>query len=304
MNNENAEGDFTRYTIGTIFFLGLGVLFYAINIDLVDIVDKSINSFHSTSSLVLLWRITCLSVGVCAIIYMFSCGPGNMRVLMIKSSEEQIYHPEGIAKFITFSSWTLLVNVIYFASATLIQVLDYFDIASPHFLSQIQVFAFCTGIAIAFLTATIVRHVILPDEAKLGRNVDHMFLFHEQVMHNFAAIFLVIELIILRPKLMPEFAIFGLLLGITYVVFAYLFAYYGGGYLAYSFLHPKPKIAPLLVIGLASFIAIFYTGLWLVSTLDRVLAGTLLSGWVMLIVQFKPTKIDPSVCKTTEEIPH
>ena len=290
MSDENIEADFTRYTILTIFFVGMGVLLYAINIDLLSLVNQSVNSFQSTSSLVFSWRLICLSVGICAIIYMFNCGPGNMRVQMLKNSEEVIYHPDGIEKFITFSSWTLLVNVIYFASASLVQTLDYLEISSPQILSQIQVITFCTGIAIAFLTATIVRHIILPDEAKLGRKCDHMFLFHEQVMHNFAAIFLAIELIILRPKMIPEFAIFGLFLGIIYVVFAYLFAYFGGGYLAYSFIHPKPKIAPFLVIGLASFIAIFYTGLWFFSTLDQVLAGILLSAWVMLIVQFKRNK--------------
>ena len=290
MSDENIEADFTRYTILTIFFVGMGVLLYAINIDLLSLVNQSVNSFQSTSSLVFSWRLICLSVGICAIIYMFNCGPGNMRVQMLKNSEEVIYHPDGIEKFITFSSWTLLVNVIYFASASLVQTLDYLEISSPQILSQIQVITFCTGIAIAFLTATIVRHIILPDEAKLGRKCDHMFLFHEQVMHNFAAIFLAIELIILRPKMIPEFAIFGLFLGIIYVVFAYLFAYFGGGYLAYSFIHPKPKIAPFLVIGLASFIAIFYTGLWFISTLDQVLAGILLSAWVMLIVQFKRNK--------------
>ena len=288
MSDENIAADFTGYPILTIFFVGIGVLLYAINIDLLSLVNQSANSFYPTSSLVFSWRLICLSVGICAIIYMFNCGPGNMRVKMLKNSEELIYHPDRIEKFITFSSWTLLVNVIYFASASLVQTLDYLEISSPHILSQIQVFAFCTGIAIAFLTATIGRHIILPDEAKLGRKSDHMFLFHEQVMHNFAAIFLAIELIILRPKLIPEFALFGLFLGIIYVVFAYLFAYFGGGYLAYSFIDPKPKIAPFLVIGLASFIAIFYAGLWFISTLDQVLAGILLSAWVMLIVQFKP----------------
>ena len=216
MSDENIEADFTRYTILTIFFVGMGVLLYAINIDLLSLVNQSVNSFHSTSSLVFSWRLICLSVGICAIVYMFNCGPGNMRVQMLKNSEEVIYHPDGIEKFMTFSSWTLLVNVIYFASASLVQTLDYLEISSPHILSQIQLIAFCTGIAIAFLTATIVRHIILPDEAKLGRKYDHMFLFHEQVMHNFAAIFLAIELIILRPKIIPEFAIFGLFLGIIY----------------------------------------------------------------------------------------
>ena len=290
MSDENIEADFTLYTILIIFLVGMGVLLYAITIDLLSLVNQSVNSFYSTSSLVFSWRLICLSVGICAIIYMFNCGPGNMRAQMLKNSEDVIYHPDGIEKFITFSSWTLLINVIYFASAILVQTLDYLEISSPKILSQIQVFTFCTGIAIAFLTATIVRHIILPDEAKLGRKCDHMFLFHEQVMHNFAAIFLAIELIILRPKLIPEFAIFGLFLGIIYVVFAYLFAYFGGGYLAYSFIHPKPKIAPFLIIGLASFIAIVYAGLWFISTLDQVLAGILLSAWVMLIVQFKPNK--------------
>ena len=291
MSDENIEADFTRYTISTIFFVGMGVLLYAINIDLLSLVNQSVNSFYSTSSLVFSWRLICLSVGICAIIYMFNCGPGNMRVQMLKNSEEVIYHPDGIEKFITFSSWTLLVNVIYFASASLVQTLDYLEISSPHILSQIQVFTFCTGIAIAFLTATIVRHIILPDEAKLGRNVAHMFLFHEQIMHNFAAIFLVIELIILRPNLIPEFAIFGLFLGIIYVVFAYMFAYFGGGYLAYSFIHPKPKIAPFLVIGLASVIAIFYTGLWFISALDLIYSIPILVIWISLIVQFKPTQM-------------
>ena len=142
MSDENIEADFTRYTILTIFFVGMGVLLYAINIDLLSLVNQSVNSFHSTSSLVFSWRLICLSVGICAIIYMFNCGPGNMRVQMLKNSEEAIYHPDGIEKFITFSSWTLLVNVIYFASASLVQAVDYLEISSPHILSQIQVFAF------------------------------------------------------------------------------------------------------------------------------------------------------------------
>ena len=150
MNNENTDADFTRYTISTIFFVGMGVLFYAINIDLLNLVDQSINSFHSSSSLVFSWRIICLFVGVCAIIYTFKCGPGNMRVLLVKTSKEEIYHPEGVSKFITFSSWTLLANVVYFASASLIQGLDYLDISSPSFLSQIQVIAFVQQLQLPF----------------------------------------------------------------------------------------------------------------------------------------------------------
>ena len=52
MSDENIEADFTRYTILTIFFVGMGVSLYAINIDLLTLVNQSVNSFYSTSSIV------------------------------------------------------------------------------------------------------------------------------------------------------------------------------------------------------------------------------------------------------------
>ena len=107
-------------------------------------------------------------------------------------------------------------------------------------------------------------------------------------MHNFAAIFLAIELIILRPKLIPGLQSLDYFWEL-YMLYCLLFAHFGG-VIAYSFIHPKPKIAPFMVIGLASLIAIFYTGLWFISILDQVLTVFLLSAWVMLIVQFKPNK--------------
>ena len=113
-------------------------------------------------------------------------------------------------------------------------------------------------------------------------------------MHNFAAIFLALELILLQPELKPEFAIIGLLIGIVYVTFAYLFAYFGGGYIVYSFLHPKPKIAPILVFVLAGLISLFYTGLWFVSTLERAFAIPILIIWISLIVQFRATHKEPA----------
>ena len=76
--------------------------------------------------------------------------------------------------------------------------------------------------------------------------------------------------------------------------FSYLFAYFGGGYIVYSFLHPKPKIAPILVFVLAGMISLFYTGLWFVSTLERVFAIPILIIWISLIVQFKATHKEPA----------
>ena len=143
----------------------------------------------------------------------------------------------------------------------------------------------------AFLTATIVRHIILPDEVRIGRNHDHMFMFHEQIMHNFAAIFLALELVLLRPELRVQFAVIGLFIGILYVIFSYIFACFGGGYIVYSFIHPRLRIAPILVFVLAGLISLFYTGLWFVSMLDLIYSIPILGIWISLIVQFKPTKM-------------
>lgn len=289
MTDVNSDSDYTPYTFLTILVVAILIVYYAFSIDLISLLDNSVNSFQSSSIVVVIWRISCLVVGICAIVYMLKSGPGNMRVISMKEFEELIRYPEGLSKFVTFSSWTLLSNVAYFFFSILNHLLSVNDYTIPNVLLRLQIFTFCTGIAMAFMTATIVRHIILPDEVRIGRNHDHMFLFHEQIMHNFAAIFLAVELILLQPELKSEFAITGLLIGIVYVTFAYLFAYFGGGYIAYSFLHPKPKIAPVLVFVLAGIIALFYTGLWFVSTLDRAFAIPILLVWISLIVQFRPT---------------
>ena len=214
MTDANAESDYTPYTILTILVVTALIVFYAYSIDLISHLDDSASSFQSSSSLVLLWRISCLFVGLCAIVYMLKCGPGNMRVMSLRDSEELILHPDGLSKFVTFSSWTLLSNVAYFLFSIIYHVLEKYEFSTPNLLLQLQIITFCTGIAMAFMTATIVRHIILPDEVRIGRNHDHMFLFHEQIMHNFAAIFLAVELILLQPELKPEFAIIGLFIGI------------------------------------------------------------------------------------------
>jgi hypothetical protein len=291
MTDKKDEHDYTLYTIFFIILLTIFSLYYSSKIDLIALVSSSVSSFQSSSVMVLFWRISCLLVALSAAVYMVKIGAGNMRVITIKECEEITTYPVGLSKFVTFSSWTLLSNIAYFAVAVSAQSLEFFDIRVPDFLLRFQVFIFCIGIAMAFMTATIVRHIILPDEVRIGRNHDHMFLFHEQIMHNFAAVFLAVELLIVNPELKPQFAIIGLLIGIVYVTFAYLFAYFGGGYIVYSFLHPKPKIAPVLVFVLAGMIALFYTGLWFVSTLNLTYSIPILGIWISLIVQFKPTKI-------------
>ena len=46
-------------------------------------------------------------------------------------------------------------------------------------------------------------------------------------------------------------------------------AYFSSGYFVYSFLLPKPKIAPIFAVGLASSIALFYIGLWTITRFNN-----------------------------------
>ena len=297
MSTNTEESDYTKITIGVIIGVSIAIVVVGLIIDLFGSVDKSASSFQSSSYLVFVWRILCLSVGLYAIFFMFKVGPGNMMVVRLEGNQEELLHPVGIEKFVTFSSWTLLVNVLYFAVASLLQLMNNGESSDIGLLGNLQVILFVGGISMAFLTATVVRHIILPNEVRNTRDHSHMFLFHEQIMHNFAAIFLAVEMILISPNLASEFALFGLFFGIIYISFAYVNAYYGSGFFAYSFLHPKPKIAPIFAVGLAISIAIFYLGLWLVSEVRQTniwLSGITMIVWTVLIVQFKPvmTEID------------
>lgn len=214
-----------------------------------------------------------------------------MMVVRLEDNQEVLLHPVGFEKFVTFSSWTLLANVLYFAVASLLQLMNNGETSDIGLLGTLQVILFVAGISMAFLTATVVRHIILPNEVRIAREHSHLFLFHEQIMHNFAAIFLAVEMILVSPNLAAEFALFGLFFGIIYLSFAYVNAYYGSGFFVYSFLHPKPKIAPIFAVGLASSLAVFYLGLWLVSEVRQTniwLSGITMIVWTVLIVQFKP----------------
>ena len=297
MSTNFEESDYTKITIGVIIAVSIAIVIVGLIIDLFGSLNNSASSFQSSSYLVFVWRILCLSVGLYAIFFMFKVGPGNMMVVRLEGNQEELLHPVGIEKFVTFSSWTLLVNVLYFAVASLLQLMNSGESSDIGLLGNLQVILFVGGISMAFLTATVVRHIILPNEVRNTRDHSHMFLFHEQIMHNFAAIFLAVEMILVSPNLASEFALFGLFFGIIYISFAYVNAYYGSGFFAYSFLHPKPKIAPIFAVGLASGIAVFYLGLWLVSEVRQTniwLSGITMIVWTVLIVQFKPvmTEID------------
>ena len=298
------EKDSTGKSLATLFGIIIFTTFFLFQWELSTLLSDSFDTFHSSSlplGLLLLWRIACLVVGVCAMIYMYRMDTGTMIVVDHETRVERMTHPVKRDKFVTFSSWTLIVNFLYFLAASLASGILLMKKDVPSWMEFFQVVMFATAVGAAFLTSTIVRLVILPGEVRLRRNHDHQFLFHNQIMHNFASIFLAVEIILSQPELHPEFALFGLLLGILYALFAYPFAYFWGGYYVYGFIDPRLRFAPLLQSGLASAISIFYLGLWLASELlsfSRVLGILILFVWVSRIVQFQ------SALSKDDEIPN
>jgi hypothetical protein len=216
---------------------------------------------------------------------------GHMIVRSHEKKADVLIHPLRLQKFVTFSSWTLILNVIYFALATITSYLLFIESNIPQWLNQYLAGSFVTALGASFLTSTVVRFVILPGNHTDAEHHKRQFWFHNQVMHNFCTIFLVVEIMITTPQLEFSYMLFGILIGLAYALFAFPFAVYGGGYYCYSFIDPRLQKAPLFISMLALAISLSYVGVWLVSqfiTLNYILGIIVLSAWSYSITQFQP----------------
>ena len=241
--------------------------------------------------LMLLWHVICLTFGLSAIVYMFRMKTGHMIVRSHEQKADILIHPLRIKKFVTFSSWTLILNVLYFSFATLASILVLFETSLPTWLLQSLGGIFVTALGASFLTSTVVRFVILPGNYTDQEHHKRQFWFHNQMMHNFCTIFLVVNILLTSPQLEFVYMLFGILIGLAYALFAFPFAAFGGGYYCYSFIDPRLQKAPLFITMLALAISISYIGVWFVSELvsfNMFLGGFLLIVWCSQIVQFKP----------------
>ena len=244
-----------------------------------------------SNMLMLLWHVICLTFGLSAIVYMFRMKTGHMIVRSHEQKADILIHPLRIKKFVTFSSWTLILNVLYFSFATLSSILVLFETSLPTWLLQSLGSIFVTALGASFLTSTVVRYVILPGNHRDEEHHKRQFWFHNQMMHNFCTIFLVVNILLTSPQLEFVYMLFGILIGLAYALFAFPFAIYGGGYYCYSFIDPRLQKAPMFITMLALAISISYIGVWFVSELvsfNMFLGGFLLIVWCSQIVQFKP----------------
>ena len=292
--NQYHPNDDMYRSIGTLAVFSVLTIALLSTFDVVSHLADTGASLSTASPLPLfLWHLLCLFVGLSAIIYMYRMKTGHMIVRSHEKKADVVIHPLRLQKFVTFSSWTLILNVIYFAFATIASYLLFVESNLPQWLNQFLAGSFVTALGASFLTSTVVRFVILPGNHADAEHHKRQFWFHNQVMHNFCTIFLVVEIIITTPQLEFTYMLFGILIGLAYALFAFPFAVYGGGYYCYSFIDPRLQRAPFFILMLALAISLSYVGVWLVSELilfNIILGSLLLIAWCSMIVQFRPSK--------------
>ena len=291
--NQYHPNDDVYRSLGTLFAIAGFAILCLLVLDVPSMLDSTGASLtpDSGAMLTLIWRIVCLVVGVCAIVYMLRMNTGHMIVRSHTQKADVLIHPLGIRKFVTFSSWTLILNFIYFSFATFSSIQMVTDSNPPSWLNGMQSGVFVTALGASFLTSTVVRYVILPGDFSDDEHHKRQFWFHNQVMHNFCTIFLVGEILLTTPQLEFIYMLFGILIGLVYALFAFPFAAFGGGYYCYSFIDPRLQKAPLFITMLALAISLSYIGVWFVSELvsfNIFIGGFLLIVWCSQIVQFKP----------------
>ncbi len=281
-----------RQTFAAVAIVGTVLALLFMFLDIGELVSKSAQSLNNPQAPavpMMAFRLLAFAMGVYAVVKMFQVGAGNMMVLLHEEKKLKLLHPIGIEKFVTFSSWTLLSNIFYFGSVLLAALYRMNEATVPSLLEHFQIIMFAVACGSSFLTATVVRHIILPDFIDSQRDSQYMFQYHEQVMHNFAAIFMAIEVLLVVPSMRPEFALYCVGMGLIYVCFAYIFAYNGGGFYVYSFIDPRLRYAPFTMLALALAIAVLYLGIMLVTLVvewNIIIGGVLMTAWVSMIVQF------------------
>ena len=206
---EYGVNDSTRLTIFTLIGLFILSTLAFLYWDMYSLVESSALTFHSSwASLefLILWRFTCFLAGASAVFQMFKSGRGVMIVILHDERKETTLHPKGMGKFVTFSSWTLLLNIFYFFIAGILSLNVMNGNQTPSWLNGMLVVVFSAALGASLLTATVVRYIILPGEVRIKRNHDQMFNFPNQMMHNFAAaIFLIFEIILVQPEAVSFF---------------------------------------------------------------------------------------------------
>ena len=225
--------------------------------------------------------------------------PGIMTPLFREESQSRSHRSKGFERLVPFSSWTMLIFGIAMLWNGISSAWVLFYTPPPEFILHIGTAIYATAFSSAVLTATIIRYVILPAQMKRGEDIYHMFLPHEQVMHNWALILLSCELVLGTMSIRFPMVALGLTYGALYLIFAEYWARFGGGYYVYEFIDPRPKEGPYLLVGLMLVCLIsFFVGLFISYVRESSIALGL--GLVIILISLStrfgtPTEYVPTL---------
>jgi len=282
----------TYFIVGLVSIVSI---FFVHFFDVFSILDSTIINLESSfipSIILTIFRTgaTILAFYTIFVLMIMNKNGGFMNPLFRKERESLPHKTIGIERMVPFSSWNLIVCGLCFLTMSLLGWSEFFEFNVPNFVNSLSGILLPMALGMAMLTSTVVTYVIVPQETRSDRNYDHLFETHEMVMHNWAIILLAIDVFISRPNLSWELGIFGLIIGIIYSIFAYLYAIFGGGYYVYSFIDPRIKLAPIIMTILALAISLFYIFIWMITLLidyNQLIGGIVLLLCVYLVVLFK-----------------
>ena len=272
----------------------LAVVFYVV-VGINDMLGESGRSYQTSALpmvLIGLFRYACAYLAFHTIVFWMvrHPEPGRMFVILHETGEEVMIPTMGFERIGTFSSWTLMVFGLAFFIAGTATWMTVFNLEVPSLLNTLTVALMPIAYGAAFITATVIRYIIIPEEIALKRPFGTFFKNYELVMHNYTAIFLAVDLFLVQAELQWQFGIFPILFGIVYVLFSYAYARLPQGYYIYSFLDPRINLAPVYLLALLFACSLFYFGLWGMSLLiqwNALLGGLALAFWVSRIVLFR-----------------
>ena len=219
-------------------------------VDISHMISDAGQSYQTSAlplALIALFRYACAYLAFHTIVFWMirHPEPGRMVVVLHETSEEVMLHTRGFERIGTFSSWTLMVFGLAFFVAGTATWMVVFNLDVPPVFQTLTVVLMPIAYGAAFITATVVRYVIIPEEIKMKRPFGRYFKNYELVMHNYTAIFLAVDLFLVQAQLQWQFGIFPVCFGIVYVLFSYAYARAPRGYYIYSFLDPRIKTVRL-----------------------------------------------------------
>ncbi|KAI8893760.1 hypothetical protein BC833DRAFT_607341 [Globomyces pollinis-pini] len=198
--------------------------------------------------------------------------------------------------FATFTVWSWNLQGIYFLSTLYLHLNN----QPSSIIIQTTAILFEVCFAVAMLVTIVVTFILIPVGMKRGQNVQGMFKPQSLIMHNLNMIFMVMELIWNQIQIDLTHLPFVILYGLTYVVFAWIYANIRG-YFFYFFLNYNQPRAILMHSVLVFALSLFYVFAYLVTLgfnpEDNPLAFPLLIIGTLLICRFRVPNIKPDSAK-------